>query len=321
MGKNYYVGIDVGGTKMAAGLITSDGKIISREKVATPKNASSAETLELLADLVKDVLRENKIKPKSLKGIGIGVPGLVEPKTGKILRTPNMNLNGVRIKEKLKKSFKTRIAIGNDVNLGILGEKWLGVARKAQNVVGLFLGTGLGGGVIINGQLLLGTHGAAAEAGHMVMDPAGPQCTCGNKGCLEALIGRWAIERDIKTAIKSGKKSMITKLLKGPARTIKSKALSISLKKRDPVVTHIIREASLHLGVACVSLRHVFDPQIIVLGGGVIEACGDFMLPIVRKIFRADKFFTSFGECKVEASKLGDDAVMLGAVALVRSSE
>ncbi len=319
MRKNLYIGIDVGATKIAAGLVSASGKIISREKISTPKGNASGETVQLLADLIQDLLRQEHLKPKAVKGIGIGIPGLVDPQTNRILRTPNMNLNGTKLKERLKKVCGAKIFVGNDVNLGILGEKWLGVAKGVENVVGLFLGTGLGGGVIIQHQLLLGTHGAASEIGHMTIDPQGPPCTCGNRGCLEAFVGRWAIERDIKSAIKTGKKTMITKLVKKPLRSIKSRVISLSLKKKDPLVTKIMHDVSSHLGVACVSLRHLFDPQMIVLGGGVIEACGDFILPIIEKTFRQDRFFTSFGVCKIKTSKLGDDAVMLGAVALVRS--
>lgn len=313
-----YVGIDIGGTKIAAGLVTPSGKIIGRAKAPTPKNASPAKIIRIISDLLEEMLDSCDCQKKGLAGIGIGVPGIVDTEKGAIIRTPNMNLSGFKLQSRLENKFRVPIALGNDVNLGVLGEKWLGAARKAHNVVGLFIGTGLGGGIIINDRLLAGCHGAAAEIGHMTIDVDGPKCSCGNQGCLEAFVGRWAIERDIKKSIAQGKKTIVTKLIEGKIKSIKSRILHKALEKHDFVVTAIMSKASNRLGIACVSMRHIFDPEIIVVGGGVIEACGDFMVPIVKKILLQDKFFSKLGDCQLVASQLKDDAIILGAVALIR---
>jgi glucokinase len=208
---------------------------------------------------------------------------------------------------------------GNDVNLGLLGEQWLGAARGVKNIIGLFPGTGIGGAIVSQGTLFLGREGAAAELGHMIMDLNGPPCSCGNRGCLEALASRWAIERDIRRAVKRGEKTILTEYTE-KLSPIKSKMLRKALGRKDPLVTHIIREAALTLGKACINLKHIFNPEMIVLGGGVIEACGDYMLPVIQKVSQNDPFFKSLKPCKIVESSLEDDAVMLGAVALVKNS-
>ena len=210
--------------------------------------------------------------------------------------------------------------MANDVNAGLLGEAWAGAAHGLSHVVGIFLGTGVGGAVISDGQLLLGAQGAATELGHMIVSMDGPLCHCGNHGCLEALVSRWAIERDIRLAVKSGRKTIVTKLNDGKLGMIKSRILKEALSKNDAVVKAVLTRAAMVLGKTAVSLNHMFNPQAIILGGGVIKACGDFILPIVTKEVKADPFFKKFNTCRVLSSQLGDDAVILGAARLVQQS-
>ncbi len=207
---------------------------------------------------------------------------------------------------------------GNDVDLGLLGEQWLGSAKGLRHVIGVFPGTGIGGAIIKHGILYLGTHGAAAEIGHMIVDINGPLCSCGNHGCLEALAGRWAIERDIRQAIKNKEKSKYLKKFNIKNKTIKSKILKEGLRIHDPIITRVMTKASYVLGKACVSLNHIFNPQAIIFGGGIIEACGSYMIPIIRKTVDEDPFFAKFNQCKILPSLLGDDAVILGAVKLIK---
>lgn len=318
MNKRIYAGIDVGGTKISAALVTDSGKILSRAKLPSEKNSSPSRIIKTIAELVEENLRVASVTKRQLAGIGVGIPGLLDPVSGKVIKTPNLNLSGVNLQKQLSARLKVKVAVGNDANLGLLGEKWVGAARSAKNVIGLFLGTGIGGGTIVNNSLIGGLHGAAAEIGHMQLDAHGPKCTCGNVGCLEAYGGRWAMERDIKAAIAGGERTVVTKIVDGKIKNIKSRVLRKALRRKDPLVSRIIREAALHIGGACVTLRHIFDPEMFIFGGGVVEACGEFMLPVIQKTIDKDRFFASFGQCKVVPSQLGDDAAMLGGVALVR---
>ena len=314
MHRKYFIGIDVGGTKIAAALVTQNGKILARSKFPTPAHAKGKDILKTILKAIDEI--QSEFPSEKPSGIGLGIPGIADPITQKIIVTPNIKLAGFPLKQALVKRFKTKVTIDNDVNCGILGEQWLGSARNIKNVIGIFPGTGLGGGIIIDGKLVTGSQGAAAEIGHMTIDLNGPACSCGNHGCLEALASRWAIGRDIRAAVKSGKKSIISQLTKNNLHVIKSKALREALRRKDPVVTKIMTNAAHVLGHACVSVNHIFNPQMIVLGGGVIEACGDFLLPKIQRIVKDDPFFKKFKPCRVVAAELEDDAVMLGAAAL-----
>ncbi len=314
----YFIGIDVGGTKIAGALISAQGRILARTKLSSPKNARSSQVIRVIAGVIQEILEEKRVPRKAIKGIGIGIPGVVDARRKKIITTPNIGLSSVALARILERRFHIKTFLENDVNLGTLGEKYFGVAKKARHVIGLFPGTGIGGGIIINNQLFSGAHGAAGELGHMTLRLNGPLCGCGHHGCLEALASRWAIERDIHKAIREGQKTIIKKLVKNKFGVIKSGVLKEALKRNDRITKKILTEKAMVIGQACVSLRHVFDPEMIVLGGGLIEACGHFMLPIIKKSVSADRFFNKIEPCPVVASKLADDAVLLGAAALFK---
>jgi glucokinase len=289
--------------------------------MSSPAQANPKNILACLIDLIAELQSSVEIKISQVRGIGLGIPGIVDTQNHHILAAPNINLSGFPLSAHLKKKYRTKICMTNDVNAGLLGEAWLGAARGLDHVVAIAPGTGVGGAVLINGHLLLGNQGAATELGHMIMQIGGPLCHCGNHGCLEALSSRWAIERDIRALIKSGKKSIVKDLNNGSLNTIKSRVLKEALLKKDPVVTNVLKQTATVLGQAAVSLNHIFNPQAIVFGGGVIKACGFFMIPLIEKALKSDPFFKNFNTCRIVQSSLGDDAVLLGAVQLVKNSD
>jgi len=311
-----YVGIDVGGTNITTALTLADGRIIARRRQRTPREGRPQDTLAVIIRTVEELLDQANARAKDLSAIGLGVPGVVEPREGLVVITPNMNLSPLHIVQPMEKHFGVPVALDNDVNLGTLGEHWLGAARGAASAVGIFVGTGIGGGVISDGRLVRGARHAAGEIGHIVMQVGGPLCGCGNRGCLEAIASRSAIERDIRDAVAAGRETMLTQELDGDLSRIRSKPLKRALKAEDPVVTEVMRNASEVIGYACLTVRHLLDPEVIVLGGGVVEACGEFMLPIVEGILADDKLPAAREGGRLVRSELGDDAVVLGAVAL-----
>lgn len=315
-----YVGVDVGGTKILAALSTSQGGILGRERKPTPRTGRATATVSVIAQMIGDLLRKNAVLPQSLGGIGLAVPGIVGDGANEVTFAPNLNIAGVNLVAPLKKQFGAAVVLGNDVNVGTLGEKWMGAAREANSAVGIFVGTGIGGGIIHNGRLLTGHNGSAGEIGHMIMQIGGPRCGCGALGCLEALASRTAIERDLRQAMKEGRKTILTETLGSGQAVIKSGMLQDALSKKDTLVTDVMKRASQVLGQACVTIRHLLDPDVIILGGGVVEACGSFILPIVRRIVACDKLLAGVSRGKVVASELGDDAVVLGAVALAQQA-
>ena len=317
--QKYYIGIDVGGTKIVGGLVDDQGNILSRVKYATPLDGSGAKIDRMTKTVIRQLLEEIA-GIGVLRGIGIGIPGIIAPNNRDILTTPNVKLTKYPLVNNLEKAFKTKVILGNDVNLGLLGEKWLGAGKNAKNVVGLFPGTGVGGAIIINGSLVTGSQGAAAELGHMIMDMHSHHVNAGVRGSLEALAGRRAIERDIKTRIRKGEKTVITLLQKKNIRTIKSGVFAQALKKKDKLTVSVIQEACQCLGKACISIRHILNPDMIIFGGGLLEACGGYMLPRIRRISSGDPFFKGIDRCRIEQSVLGDDSIIYGAVALLKQN-
>jgi len=319
--KKLFVGVDVGGTKIMAALAKPSGDILVRKRASTPRGSASGEDIvQAVIELINYTLAEKKVGRKELAGIGIGIPGVVDADEGYVVVTPNMPLTGLHVARLVGAHFKVPVALGNDVNLGTLGEKWLGAARHAASVVGIFVGTGIGSGIIIDNQLLRGSREAAGEVGHIVMQIGGPLCACGNRGCLEALASRSAIERDIREAVAAGKKTLLTKIVGGDLAVIRSRMLKQALQQGDALVRKVVRKAAEVIGYACLTVRHLIDPDVIVLGGGVVEACGEFFLPVVQEILAGDALAGARPSRGVVQSELGDDAVVLGAVALAQQA-
>ncbi len=308
--------VDVGGTKMLAALIDRSGKVRARCKCATPRGGTKEKTVRAVSDLMREAVSQAPRQARVL-GAGVAFPGVVDPVTGRILVTPNMNLTGVRVGPELAARMKMPVIIGNDANLGTLGVYWREAAVNTANLVGLFIGTGIGGGIVINGRLLRGGREMAGELGHMAFEPDGPRCGCGNRGCLEALASRSAVERTIREAVARGKKTLLTGLLDGDLRVIKSGKIALALKKRDALTVRVMRQASEHIGRACLTLLHLLDPDRIMLAGGLVEACGAFMLPVIRRTVAGDRLVRNHPEKRILISRLGDDAVISGAAFLV----
>ncbi len=319
--KKLIVGVDVGGTKIMAALVKPSGSILARKRASTPRGSVTPEdTVKAVVELIHYVLAEEKVSPRDLAAIGVGVPGVVDADEGYVVVTPNMNLTGLHLSKLIQEEFRVPVALGNDVNLGTLGEKWLGAGRYASSAVGIFVGTGVGSGIIIDNQLLRGSREAAGEIGHIVMQIGGPLCGCGNRGCLEALASRSAIERDIREAVAAGKKTVLTRLLGTDFRVIRSRMLKQALQQNDALVRKVVRKAAEVLGYACLTVRHLLDPDVIILGGGVVEACEEFILPVVKEIFASDALPGAHCGRGIVPSELGDDAVVLGAVAIAQKA-
>lgn len=319
---NHFVAVDVGGTKVLAAAVTEDGAILSRHKQKTDRD-SKKNLLEQVNESIEIVLKAAGLSVGDLGGIALGVPGVVETSTGNVIFTPNAPLTKTPLGEIIRKKFGVPAFIGNDVNLGTLGECWLGAARGAASAFGIFVGTGIGGGLVINGRLIEGFRGLGGEIGHSMIpleanEVIGPQP---NKHLfLEDLCSRTAIENQLRHAItQEGRASILTDIV-GDAKLkrIRSGALKKALQKKDPLVTEVIHRSSYLLGLTTASVLHIVDPEVIVFGGGVIEACGQWMLPVIEKTAMQVAMPGTGKKLKVVQSVLGDDAIILGGVALLR---
>jgi len=316
--RRLYLGVDVGGTKVQASLVRESGEIIARERRPTPRKGGPEKVVAALEKTMDDLIRKAGIVQSDITAVGIAVPGVVDPKKGLAVVTPNMALTGVALGPLLKSRLKVPIVIGNDGNFGALGEAWLGSARKARSAVYICVGTGIGSGLVLRGKLWRGAREAAGEIGHMLMQIDGPACGCGGRGCFEALASRTAIERGIREGVAAGQSSLIVELAGGDLSVIRSGMIRKALDAEDELVSNVVRRAAEALGHACVNVRHLIDPEAIVLGGGLIEACSDFIMPIVDNVVGRDPLPGAREGGHILLSALGDDAVALGAVAAAR---
>ena len=318
-----YLGIDVGGTKIQVSAINEAGVILAGCRAETPRDVAPGEVIDAITATIDETL--GKIGPRNvarLRGIGMAIPGVVDSRAGLIVKTPNMNLSGIAISGELEQRFGVPVFLGNDCNLGALGEVWLGSARGARSAVVMLVGTGIGGGVVRKGRILRGAREVAGEVGHMILDVGavidgrGPVCGCGSRGCFETMASRTAIERQIREAVAAGEKTILTETPGAELSLIKSGALRNALTAGDPLVTRVIRRAAQVLGYGCLTIRHLLDPEVIVLGGGVIVACADWMMPVIEEIVAGDPMPGARPDRGVLISALGDDAVVYGGVAL-----
>lgn len=312
-GDGRFVGVDVGGTKILALVVSGGGEILARHKA--PTEIGGAPMADQIQAAIDGALTAAGLTATEISGIGVAMPGTVDSQTGYLGTVPNLEIDDPKLVDTLRARYPVPVAMGNDVNLGTLAECWLGAGQGAQTVVGMFVGTGIGGGVVINGRLHTGPEDLAGEIGHMVLMVDGPTCGCGAAGCFEALASRTAIERDIRAAIEAGRSSQLG-VVTGDER-IKSGALARALAAGDEVVTEVMTRAAHYLAQGALTIRHLLDPDMIILGGGVIEACGEFIVPRVEAEVRADRMRGSRDTMQIAVSQLGDDAVALGAAALV----
>jgi glucokinase len=303
----------MGGTKILAAAINSKEGIITSVKKETP--GSKGKYIQSLAEIVDAVIEELHLGKSNIKAVCLGVPGSVNPLTGTIGLAPNLGLKNFNIGEKLRKFISYPVLIENDVNLGALGIKKFGVGKNAKNMLAAFIGTGIGGGLIFNEKIYRGSNFIAGEIGHIVVEKDGPLCGCGNRGCIEAVASRTAIVRNIEKDIKSGRKSILSADLKNKQR-IKSKALALAVRQKDPVAVGRVREASEKIGVMLAGIANLLNVDMIVLGGGVIEAMGNSMLPWIKKSFHKNVMMGSEKGLKIVTSKLGDDAALYGGIPL-----
>lgn len=303
----------MGGTKILAAAINSKEGIITRVKKETP--GSKEKYIQSLAEIIDAVIEELHLGKSNIKAVCLGVPGSVNPLTGTIGLAPNLGLKNFNIGEKLRKFISYPVLIENDVNLGALGIKKFGVGKNAKNMLAAFIGTGIGGGLIFNEKIYRGSNFIAGEVGHIVVEKDGPLCGCGNRGCIEAVASRTAIVRNIEKDIKSGRKSILSADLKNKQR-IKSKALALAVRQKDPVAVGRVREASEKIGVMLAGIANLLNVDMIVLGGGVIEAMGNSMLPWIKKSFHKNVMMGSEKGLKIVTSKLGDDAALYGGIPL-----
>jgi len=314
--KTYVVGVDIGGTKIFSGVIDQTGTVISTAKLNTLAAEGFKTSFQQIVTCIEMAIANANLKPGDIQAIGVGSPGPLDIKKGIVIETPNLKWKNVPLKASLEKHFQKPVKIDNDVNTGTFGEFKFGAGKGVQDLIGLFVGTGLGGGIIINSQLLHGFNQNAGELGHVIINPKGPRCGCGVKGHLEAYVSKTGIEKKIRKAIAKGKETILKATLHNNHGPIKSSQLAKAYFKGDKIVRKAINRSARYLGYAVASFLNIFNPEMIVLGGGLVEALGQDYVDRVKKVAEKNVFPIAYHNVRIVPAALGDHSVILGAAAL-----
>lgn len=309
------ISVDMGGTKILAAVINSKDGIIARAKTPTKSNSSPNEYIKSISANIYQAISISGLKTSELKAVCLGIPGSVNPYTGKIGLAPNLGLKNFNIKDKLQAQIPFPVLVENDVNLGALGVKEFGVGKKSINMLAMFIGTGIGGALFFNKKLYRGSNYIAGEIGHTVIDESGPLCGCGKHGCFEAIASRTAVVRNILSDKRTKKKSIIGKLVPRGEK-IKSRLLAEAVKRKDKIVIEHLRNACSIIGLVSANISNLLNVDMIVYGGGLIEALGDEMLPLIKKSYYKFVLSDAAKGTKLLKSKLGDDAALYGGIVL-----
>ncbi|HSU53513.1 MAG TPA: ROK family protein, partial [Candidatus Dormibacteraeota bacterium] len=266
-----------------------------------------------------DAVDEADLSMKQVRGVGIGAPGAVDFGSGTVIFAPNLEgWKDVSLKKDLEKQLGVPVFVENDANIAMLGVHAVELKGKPKSAVGIFVGTGIGGGLIVNGELYSGYNHTAGEIGHMVLEINGPKCGCGNKGCFEALASRTAVFQKIKAGVKSGEKTLLTEMLGNDLEDLRSGDLRKAIRRGDKFAAKVVEEAAEYIGVGVSNLVNFLGPEVVVLGGGVIEALADEMLATITKTAKDHAMPGTMKGVEIVASKLGDMAGITGAAVLAK---
>lgn len=320
MSESYNICLDVGGTKVLGAIFNEKKEIVYRLKKKSKEQGDSTQNVEkVIISVVEEMIEESGIKKKDIHAISSSAPGVIDQNTGVVLFTPNLPWRNYDIRSSMEKKFGIPFYIGNDVNLGVLGEYKYGVARGYKNVVGFFVGTGMGGGLILNGELYTGNQFKGAEYGHMILDPEGPLCNCGQRGCLEAFSSKQGMSAYIRQQVSRGRESMMADAVS--EGVFRSKALKKALAAKDPVAMEAVDRACHYLAIATGNMINTISPDLVIYGGGIIEALGDLFLSKI--LAEVDRYCMTAIRPTVDIKNaaLGDDSVIYGALALIEEGK
>jgi glucokinase len=316
---DHVVGLDLGGTKILAGVFNHGLECIGTAKLSTKSQRGVDKVIERIARCIQDAIDEADLTIKQVSGVGIGAPGAVDYEAGTVIFAPNLEgWKDVPLKKELEKQLGIPVFVENDCNIASLGVYVTELKSKPRSMVGIFVGTGIGCGIIINGELYSGVGHTAGEVGHMVLEVSGPKCGCGNKGCFEALASRTAIFQQIKAGIKDGQKTILTEMLGDDLEDLRSGDLRKAIRRGDKFVDRIVEGAAEYIGIATANVVNLMNPEVVVLGGGVIEALADEMMGVIVETAADYAMPGTMKGVEIVASKLGDSAGITGGAVLAK---
>lgn len=313
----YRVGIDLGGTNIKVGIVNDTQEILVQDSVPTKTERPYQEVLRDMVNLVMELTKRLGIRPEELSGIGIGSPGTIDAVNGVVIYSNNFGWENVHIAKELGRYFSCPIRISNDANCATLGEVKAGAARETHNVVLLTLGTGVGGGIVIDGKIFEGAHAGGAELGHTSLVLGGELCTCGRKGCVEAYTSATALIRDAIRAAKSHPESKMNMLCKGDIANMDGKVPFDAAKDGDAIAGEVVNRYIMYLGEAITNFVNIFRPDVVLLSGGICNQGERLTVPLSKYIekscFSGEKGYIP----EVRCATLGYYAGIIGAANLV----
>ncbi|HAL62079.1 MAG TPA: hypothetical protein DCP08_06705 [Chloroflexi bacterium] len=308
--KDNVVAVDLGGTHIRSALINEKGEILARTERETLAQEGPEPVIGRIEACIRDVAR-------GTEPISIAAPGPLNPWKGIIHQAPNLpGWRDVPLADILHRAFKVPVYLNNDANLAALGEHRFGAGQGINDLIYLTISTGIGGGIISQGELLLGTKGLAAEIGHMILEPEGPPCGCGGRGHLESLASGTAIARRAVEEMEKGAETSITRLVEGELSKVTAKVVAQAAQEGDPLANSIFKEAGFYIGLGIANLLHILNPQLVILGGGVSKA-GDLLFDPVRATVKARTMLSYQEGLQIVPTALGGDVGLLGAAAFV----
>ena len=313
----YTLGIDLGGTNIVAGVVDENYKIIATASVKTNCPRPAEEIADDIAKICFSACEKAEISINDIFACGIGTPGSINPILGTVVFANNLKFNNVPLAAMLKDRTGVDFYIENDANAAAYGEFLAGSGKGVQNCIAVTLGTGVGGGIIIDGRLFSGSNYAGGELGHMVINVDGEPCSCGRKGCWEAYASATALIRQTKEAMLKNKDSIMWELAEGNIENVNGKIPFDAMKKGDSTATQVVNRYEKYLALGIANIINIFQPEKICIGGGISNQKETLIAP-VRKLVFEDTYETMGKPCEILAAELGNDAGIIGAASLYK---
>ena len=315
----YIVGVDIGGTNIVVGTVSEDGSTIHGIRTEPTHGEEGPEgVLARIAGLVEDsvqaTLRATGLARESVVGVGVGAPGPLDRGRGLVLLTPNLGWRDLPLRDLVSEAVHLPVSLDNDANCAVYGEWWVGAAKGAQYVVGLTIGTGIGGGIVIDGRIYHGASDIAGEIGHTTIDSTGRLCKCGNYGCLEAYASGTAIAARALEGISAGVETRLTEFVAGDLSRVTAQSVYEAARHEDDYALELVRETAKFLGAGVANLVNIFNPDVIVLVGGVTQA-GDRLFVPLRAEVKRRAFKPAVERCRILPGTLPGTAGVFGAAA------
>jgi len=310
--------VDLGGTKIAAALIAPDNRVMDKAHSLTLAAEGLQAVIGRIFATIDRLLSQGNVDSAQLESIAIAAAGAIDTDKGLITSSPNFpGWINVPLRDMVRKRYGVDSCLLNDANAAALAEHRLGAGRGAANLIYITVSTGIGGGIIVNDELYSGTSGCAGEVGHMTIDANGPECGCGNVGCLEVLASGKAVAGEAKRRIKQGERSRLTDMVSGVLEGITAEEVAMAAQGGDRLALEVISRAAGYLGVGMVNLVNIFNPEVIIVGGG-LSKMGELLLEPAREVVRQRAFPLCAGAVRIVTAELGDDAGVLGAAVYAR---